>query len=264
MLKNKNKNIKIINKKKSVQKKYTPDRSKNATPMKIRKSKSIHIPKNINLNNFNGSITPDTSAIIKDSFNNNESNLIINKDSSNSRSIKINIQNKMKNNIHVDSSSSNNILNSSSSNLNSFVNNSHNSKLIPPPEIILVTSSNVNAFSAVKSLNKKIFNIEDSNLENLKTHYGPTDFSCIINNCEISRIIEKTNEVLVKRKIVFIQTTPYRFRCSKNGISFDIEIYKLEDLDLNCYYFKYRLKQGDNTSFRKLANLILNDINSKK
>ena len=64
---------------------------------------------------------------------------------------------------------------------------------------------------------KKGFVVEDSNLEQLKTHQGPVDFSCVICN-EIFKIVEITNEALLKRKIVFIQTTPYKFRCSKNGI----------------------------------------------
>lgn len=120
------------------------------------------------------------------------------------------------------------------------------------------TANSQNLNSSRKPANKKVFVIQDINLEHLKNYSGPVDLSCII-NIEISKIVERIIEILNKKKILYVQTNPYKFRCSKNGLSFDIEIYKLEDM-YEFYYFKFKISQGDDNYFRNLSSSILSEF----
>jgi 5'-AMP-activated protein kinase, catalytic alpha subunit len=117
------------------------------------------------------------------------------------------------------------------------------------------TTNSQNLNSSRKPANKKVFVIQDINLEHLKTYSGPVDLSCII-NLDITKIVEKTIEILNKKKIVYVQTNPYKFRCSKNGLSYDIEIFKLEEM-YEFYYLKFKISQGDDNYFRSLSSSIL-------
>jgi hypothetical protein len=103
-----------------------------------------------------------------------------------------------------------------------------------------------------------IFLIQDKSSEKLKTYSGPVDLNCIT-SLPPQEMIETISEFLNKKKISFIQTNPYKLRCSKNGISFDFEVYKF-DLELN--YLKFKLNQGgDYTNYRKLVQNIMYNLN---
>jgi hypothetical protein len=103
-----------------------------------------------------------------------------------------------------------------------------------------------------------IFLIQDKSSEKLKTYSGPVDLNCIT-SLPPQEMIEAISEFLNKKKISFIQTNPYKLRCSKNGISFDFEVYKF-DLELN--YLKFKLNQGgDYTNYRKLVQNIMYNLN---
>jgi 5'-AMP-activated protein kinase catalytic alpha subunit len=110
-------------------------------------------------------------------------------------------------------------------------------------------------------INRKIFDIEDKNFEHIKVHQGPVDFKCIVTNFE-GNIVQSTIAIIKNKKIIFIQTNPYKLRCSKTGLSFDIEIFKLEELP-NSFYFKFRLSQGEIQNLRKLSQTILAILNNK-
>ena len=102
-----------------------------------------------------------------------------------------------------------------------------------------------------------IFNIIDKDSERLKIYSGPIDIACItsLNPCEV---IERILDVINKKKISFVQTNPYKLRCSKKGISFDIEIYKMEEGDL--HYIKFKSTQKEYMNYRKFIISIMNSL----
>lgn len=110
-----------------------------------------------------------------------------------------------------------------------------------------------------KPMNKKVFSLIDKDFKNIKYHNGPVDFSCCIINISYETI-QKTIEALKSKKIIYIQTSPYKFRCSKIGTSFDIEIFKLSEVE-NCLYYHFKQNQGDGQTFRSTSKQILEYLN---
>jgi len=103
-----------------------------------------------------------------------------------------------------------------------------------------------------------IFSLKDKDSEKLKIYSGPVDFNCMSNLNPIE-ILEKVSEFLMKKKISYVQTNPYKLRCSKNGISFDVEVFRLEDSNMN--YIKFKLNQGgEYTNYRKLIHIMIENI----
>jgi hypothetical protein len=103
-----------------------------------------------------------------------------------------------------------------------------------------------------------IFSLKDKDSEKLKIFSGPVDFNCMSNLSPIE-ILEKVSEFLMKKKISYVQTNPYKLRCSKNGISFDVEVFKLEDSEM--HYIKFKLNQGgEYTNYRKLIQIMIENI----
>jgi 5'-AMP-activated protein kinase catalytic alpha subunit len=103
---------------------------------------------------------------------------------------------------------------------------------------------------------KSLTNREESYLDpsKMKTYTGPIDIMSICYGNPL-KIIEAIIERLHKKRITFGRPSSFKLRCSKNGISFDCQIYKLEEDD--GYYIKYLLRQGNYSSYRKLINTIL-------
>ena len=104
----------------------------------------------------------------------------------------------------------------------------------------------------------QVFDLVDKDSERLKTYTGPVDIQCVTNllPCDI---IEKFLVILAKKRITYVQTTPYKLRGSKIGISFDIEVFKLEESS-TMNYLKFKLNQGDYGNYRKLLQSLLDNI----
>jgi serine/threonine protein kinase len=126
------------------------------------------------------------------------------------------------------------------------------------------SSTRLNKVSSVQStltqrrpVNKKIFNLDDQQHRQLKSFEGPIDLSCIY-DYDIDYLLLRVVDVLHHKKVVYIKTNPYKFRCSKNGISFDIEVFKLDFIE--CYYIRLRYTQGDITRFRKYTQTLVNEL----
>jgi 5'-AMP-activated protein kinase catalytic alpha subunit len=105
---------------------------------------------------------------------------------------------------------------------------------------------------------KRRFDVDVKRHEHLKIHSGPVDISSLVYS-SLSVIIERINQVLNRKKIVFIRTNPYKFRCSKNGMSFDIEVFKLENFE-EFFYLKFRIFQGEDSDFKKMIQYILKEF----
>jgi len=107
--------------------------------------------------------------------------------------------------------------------------------------------------------NKNNFLNEDINLSHLNIHSGPIDLSTIIYSDNVNRLIEEMIEVLNRRKIRFIRTKPYKFKCSKNGISFELQLLKLDNID-DSYAFGYKMFKSDSVGFRRLCQDIIAEL----
>ena len=104
-----------------------------------------------------------------------------------------------------------------------------------------------------------IFKTIDKDSESLKIYNGPIDFNCVSNMTSWD-LIDKIIDLLIRKKISYIQTNPYKFRCSKKGVSFDIEIFRLEDEE-NLKYIKFKLNHAvDYSTYRRLIYSLMSNF----
>ncbi len=108
-------------------------------------------------------------------------------------------------------------------------------------------------------VSKRVFTTEDKNMTYLKFTTGPIDIDSIYICEDANTLIEKIIEILNKKKIIFIQTNPYKFKCTKIGVSFEIQLYKLDEEE-DYFTFKYRMFQGGSVNYRKLCQSITTEI----
>ena len=93
---------------------------------------------------------------------------------------------------------------------------------------IIVQNRNNNNKKAIPKLNK-----------------GIIDISCIMVK-SFNEIVQKITDTLNNYKISFIQINTYKFHCSKNGIVFEIKIYKIDFQKKSfLYYLAFSNKCGD-------------------
>lgn len=140
--------------------------------------------------------------------------------------------------------------------LSQILNKTPNSKLKTSPK----KNFNYNTESFKKSSNFELTD-NNNNLNNkkqvLEVNYDePFDIMNIISKsfdslycCLIS--------VLKKRKIVYFEGNNYKLRCTKLGLCFNIELFKLND---SLSYLKCKVISGDNTSFRKFNQNLINEV----
>ena len=62
-----------------------------------------------------------------------------------------------------------------------------------------------------------------------KRYKGPVDLCCILIAKSLNFLVEKVSNLLKRYKIMNIFINQYKLRCTKNGISFDIEFMSLSD-----------------------------------
>ena len=98
------------------------------------------------------------------------------------------------------------------------------------------------------SMNNTII-VQNHNNNNKKTipklNKGIIDISCIMAK-SFNEIVQKITDTLNNYKISFIQINTYKFHCSKNGIVFEIKIYKIDFQKKSfLYYLAFSNKCGD-------------------
>ena len=114
----------------------------------------------------------------------------------------------------------------------------------------------INTYKNSNSINYKIYNEFDINeIENVqlrpKKYEGIIDIICIsYKNLRESILFIK--KILEKKNIIFLHTSPYIFKCSKDCKKFDIEICRIES---DLYYYNVKSKNKLDI-FQK--NLVLN------
>jgi len=158
------------------------------------------------------------------------------------------------------------LLNITNVNINN-TNNNEKSKASSINEKIKQNLSNLNLNNIdefVKTTTTPVNKGEtDNENTNIKVYSGPLDFNCLISlknsNNNIQSFVEKTISFLKKKKLSVVQVGTYRIKviCNQNTLNFDIELFKIEDLDGFEYYVKFRKYQGEYSEFRKVCNLIL-------
>ena len=109
-----------------------------------------------------------------------------------------------------------------------------------------------------KDLKLQFFN---NNICNIPIYDGIVDINSIVDIYH-EIIFDNLEIILKKNKISFIQTQKFKFRCSKTGITFDIEFFILENSFLT--YLKFKKTQGEFINFVKLSSIILEQIKSLK
>jgi len=102
-----------------------------------------------------------------------------------------------------------------------------------------LNQNSVNNTSIVRNNN----NINNKTIP--KLNKGIIDISCIMAK-SFNEIVQRITDILTNNKISFIQINTYKFHCSKNGIVFEIKIYKIDFQKKNfLYYLAFSNKCGD-------------------
>ena len=94
---------------------------------------------------------------------------------------------------------------------------------------------------------------------NIPTYNGAIDLSNIL-TLDYEVVVNNLSTILSKNKISFVKTQNFKFRCSKTGTSFDIEVYQMEHSSLT--YLKFKKTQGDFFNFSKLSIALVEQIKS--
>ena len=97
-----------------------------------------------------------------------------------------------------------------------------------------------------------------NNKQKIKFYSGPVDLRCLVSSSSASEALGNISLILNRKKIVYARTNPFKFSCSKNGLSFDIEIFEIESS--NNFYFKFHVYQGDYNNFKLICNNLLNEL----
>ena len=123
---------------------------------------------------------------------------------------------------------------------------------------IRIRSKNINHLNtSTSSLTCTVTSL--NNCMPLSLYEGPIDIECIsTNNSSFDDCVKFLISKLKKSEITFIQTRQNKFRCTKNGLSFDIEIYKINTClkgDI-LYYYKMKSTQGCIASYRTFSHLL--------
>jgi hypothetical protein len=129
-------------------------------------------------------------------------------------------------------------------------------------EIILKPVSNqcyVSIRNDFNTLTKKynIIAINEQHLNSMQVYDGFVDLSSLI-VADIYVIYYRLVDTIRKNKLSYIQINPFKFKCTKHGYNFDIEILKLEIS--NSYFIKFKSRAGDILGYRKFAQKLLSQM----
>ena len=93
----------------------------------------------------------------------------------------------------------------------------------------------------------------------LSLYEGPIDIQCISKeNSSFDDSVKYLVTKLKKGEVSYIQTRQNKFRCTKNGVSFDIEIFRINTCNKGdiLYYYKMKSTQGCIGSYRNFSHII--------
>ena len=102
----------------------------------------------------------------------------------------------------------------------------------------------------------------NKNLNNTIIPYynGPIDFMCIFDSNNINESIEFLIDKFHKNNINYIKLKLNKYKCSKNGNNFEIEIFQIDNgyinSDENIFYYKIKCKNNFYLSFRTLTKFL--------
>ncbi len=200
----------------------------------------------------------ETNLIASKNFDieKNEFNLLETKNSYNNSSNIFKKENSNKDNLNINFHVNvNNFLSIKKSDLKINTNyNTNNNEL----SIFHNNYFNLKIFNNLTNRNEKIkiLDLFDKEKDTLKIHFGPLDINFITYQ-DPKEIINQYINIIKIKKISHVQVNTYKLRCTKNGLSFNIEIFRLED-DVNLLYVKIKMLQGQKEYFRKiLKNFML-------
>jgi hypothetical protein len=100
--------------------------------------------------------------------------------------------------------------------------------------------------------------ITESDIKSMLSYKGSIDLSSIL-SANIYELYYSLIDIIKTNKLSYVQINPFKFKCSKHGYNFDIEILKLEIN--NTYFIKFKSRAGDITGYRRLTQILLNQLN---
>ena len=81
--------------------------------------------------------------------------------------------------------------------------------------------------------NSNNINNNNNKQSEIKKYKGPIDLKCILYSNNINKIIEKIAKLLKRNRINVINLNSYKLRCTKNGQSYDLEFFMLNNNSFN-------------------------------
>ena len=110
------------------------------------------------------------------------------------------------------------------------------------------------SFDSNKTSNKNLINTI------IPYYNGPIDFICIFYSNNIKESIDFLIEKFQKNSINYIKLKLNKYKCSKNGNNFEIEIFQIDNgyinLDENIFYYKIKCKKNIYLSYRALTKFL--------
>lgn len=110
-------------------------------------------------------------------------------------------------------------------------------------------------FSSAKQARRPGYQSEK---QKAKAYDGPLELENIL-FMKFVELVSKLVDILKFKRINYIQMGSNRFKCSKSGLSFDIEVLSLLDqtAEKGAFYLKSRLNSGQGHNYKALMRLIL-------
>ena len=110
------------------------------------------------------------------------------------------------------------------------------------------------SFDSNKTSNKNLINTI------IPYYNGPIDFICIFYSNNIKESIDFLIEKFQKNSINYIKLKLNKYKCSKNGNNFEIEIFQIDNgyinLDENIFYYIIKCKKNIYLSYRALTKFL--------
>ena len=188
-------------------------------------------------------------------LNKNRRNLQAKKNKINIPTIHYSYKNKINSSTLLNKSSISNSLHDSISKSIQSIKHYHKSSSIKHYSLlqkkpIRITAKPLNISSSFISSSRQPFN--------LKFYDGPIDISCILMHTSLDDCAQFIVSKLRENSISYIQTSKSKFKCTKNGLSIDIELYRLKTANIGekLFYSRIRSTQGYINSYRQFTQIL--------
>ena len=105
-----------------------------------------------------------------------------------------------------------------------------------------------------RKFNLSFINLNTNNNDNNqfiepKKYKGPIDLKCLLYSNNINDLIERISNTLKKNKMNVINLGPHKIRCTKNGQSFDIELFSIYNNNDKINNLENNIHISDNNSY---------------